>query len=59
MPSYNIELNNKPISGTKEYTLLLRITVDRKLARLKLDYSVTKKQFNPRPQQNKYVRSTL
>lgn len=58
MPSYNIELNNKPISGTKEFTLLLRITVDRKLARLKLDYSVTKKQFNPRPQQNRYVRST-
>ncbi len=56
MPSYNIEANNKPIKGSNEYTLLLRITVDRKHVRMKLDYAVNSNQFNPKPQQNKYVR---
>jgi hypothetical protein len=56
MPSYNIELNNKPVLDSKEHTLLLRITLDRKHARIKLDYAVTKNQFNPKPQQNKYIR---
>ena len=56
MPSYNIELNNKPIKGSNEYTLLLRITVDRKHARIKLDYAVNSNQFNSKPQQNKYIR---
>ena len=58
MPSYHIQLNDKPISGTKEHTLHFRITVDRLHAKIKLDYSVTKKYFNPKPQQNKYIRST-
>ncbi len=58
MPSYNIELNNKPIRGSNEYTLLLRITADRKHARLKLDYAVQEKHFNPNPKQNLYVRSS-
>ncbi len=58
MPSYHIQLNDKPISGTKEHTLHFRITVDRLHAKIKLDYSVTNKYFNPKPQQNKYIRST-
>jgi len=58
MASYNIELNSKPVYGSNEYILLLRITVNRKHARLKLDYALPKKQFNPRPKHNLYVRSS-
>ncbi|MFH0757262.1 MAG: site-specific integrase [Bacteroidota bacterium] len=58
MPSYNVELNNKPIKGSNEHTLLLRITVDRKHVRIKLDYAVLKNQFNPNPQQAKYIRQS-
>lgn len=28
MISFNVELNNKPITGTHEHNILLRITVD-------------------------------
>lgn len=58
MPSYNIELNNKPNKGSNEYTLLLRVTVNRKHSRLKLDHAIEKKHFNPTPKQNKYIRNT-
>ncbi len=58
MPSYNIELNNKPIKGSNEYTLLLRVTVNRKHTRLKMDHAIQAKHFNPSPKQNKYVRSS-
>ena len=55
MPSYNIELNSKPIKGSTEHTLLLRITVQRKHVRIKLDYAVSNNHFNPKPLQNQYI----
>lgn len=58
MPSYNIELNSKPKKGSNEHTLLLRITVNRKHTRLKLDHAIQPKHFNQNPNQNKYVRSS-
>ena len=58
MPTYYIQLHERPVSGTKVHTLFLRITVERKHAKIKLDYSVPKSKFNPKPQQNKYIRST-
>jgi len=59
MASYNIELNNKSVKGREtDYTLLLRITVNRKHTRLKLDHAIAIKHFNPKPKQNRYVRST-
>jgi len=58
MASYNIELNSKPIKGSNEYKLLLRVTVNRKHTRLKLDHAIQTKHFNPSPKQNKYVRSS-
>lgn len=57
MPSYNIELNNHPVKGSDEHSLLLRITVDRKHSRIKLDYSVYPDYFNKNPRQNLYVRA--
>ncbi len=50
MPSYKIELNSKPVHGTKVHKLLLRITVERKHARMVLDYSISPKQFIANPQ---------
>lgn len=56
MISYNIELNSNPNKGSKAHTILLRITVDRKHARIKLPYSVRLDQFNKNPNQNQYIR---
>ncbi|HEY5591129.1 MAG TPA: site-specific integrase [Paludibacter sp.] len=58
MANFNVELNSKPVRNTTEYTLLLRITVDRKHARIKLNYAIAKKHFNSRPKEYKYVRSS-
>jgi len=58
MVSYNIELNNNPIKGSDEHTLLLRITVNRKHSRIKLDHAVHPKHFNPTPKQKKYIRAS-
>ena len=58
MASFNVELNSKPVKDTKEYNLLLRITVNRKHSRIKLNYAIQKKHFNPNPQEYKYVRSS-
>ena len=58
MISFNVELNNKPVSGSNEHTLLLRITVNRKHARLGLMYSIEKKHFNPNGKLGKNVRSS-
>ncbi len=58
MASFNVELNSKPVKDTNEYNLLLRITVNRKHARIKLNYAIQKKHFNPNPQEYKYVRSS-
>ena len=53
MASFNIELNSKPVRNTNEYTMLLRITVDRKPARIKMNYAIPKKDFNPNPKEYK------
>ena len=58
MANFNVELNSKPVRNTNEYTLLLRITVDRKHARIKLNYAIAKKHFNSSPNEYKYVRSS-
>jgi len=58
MASYNIELNNNPVRGSNDHALLLRITVNRKHARMKLNYAVTPKQFNSTPKQLKYIRAS-
>jgi len=58
MPSYNIELNNKPVFGSDEHTLLLRITANRKHARIRLEYAIHPKHFNPSPKHNLYVRNS-
>lgn len=58
MASFNIELNSKPIKNTHEYNLLLRITVDRKHTRIKLNYAIQKKHFNPNPKEYKYIRTS-
>ena len=42
MANFNVELNSKPVRNTNEYTLLLRITVNRKHARIKLNYAIKK-----------------
>jgi integrase/recombinase XerD len=58
MISFNIELNSKPITDSNEYNLLLRITVNRKHARLALIYSVAKSHFNPKAKIGKNIRSS-
>lgn len=56
MASFNIELNSKPVKNTNLYTLLLRITVERKPTRIKLNYAIPKKDFNSNAKDYKYVR---
>jgi hypothetical protein len=58
MISFNVELNSKPIGETKVHNLLLRITVNRKHARLGLMYSVNPVHFNPKGKAGKYIRSS-
>jgi hypothetical protein len=58
MASFNIELNNKPIKGSKEHNLLLRITVNRKHARVSLMYNVLPIHFNPNGKKSNYIRSS-
>ena len=58
MANFNVELNSKPVRNTSEYTLLLRITVDRKHARIKLNYATQKKHFNPSPKEYRYLRAS-
>jgi integrase len=58
MATFNIELNNKPVQGSNEQNLMLRITVNRKHIRLKLMYSVIPSQFNPKGKSSKYIRSS-
>ena len=58
MASFNIELNNKPIKGSKEHNLLLRITVNRKHARVSLMYNVLPVHFNPNGKKSNYIRSS-
>jgi integrase len=58
MATFNIELNNRPILGSNEHNLMLRITVNRKHIRLNLMYSVIPSQFNPKGKGSKYIRSS-
>jgi len=58
MANFNVELNSNEVKNTNEYTLLLRITVNRKHARVKLNYAINKKHFNPSPKEYKYIRSS-
>jgi integrase len=58
MISINVELNSKPIFGTSEHIILLRITVNRKHARLALMYSTSEKHFNPKGKLGKHIRSS-
>ncbi len=72
MASFNVELNNKEVkfqdsqnnpdgsikNGSGEYNLFLRITVNRKHARVKLNYAVQKKHFNPDAKEYKYIRGS-
>jgi integrase len=58
MISFNVELNSKPITDSNEHNLLLRITVNRKHARLALMYSVAKSYFNPKAKIGKNIRSS-
>jgi hypothetical protein len=46
MESFNVELNSKPVKNTNEHTLLLRIAVNRKPARIKLNYAIQEMHFN-------------
>ena len=57
MISFNIELNSKPIKGSREHKLLLRITVNRKHTRIGLIYSVLPNQYNPNGKKLNYIRS--
>ena len=58
MVSFNIELNNKPIKGSKTHNLLLRITVNRTHVRIGLMYSATPGQFNPNGKGSNYIRAS-
>lgn len=58
MANFNVELNSRPVRNSNEYTLLLRVTVNRKHARIKLNYAIQKKHYNPSPKEYKYVRSS-
>lgn len=58
MISFNVELNSKPITGSNVYNLLLRITVNRKHARLALRYSVASSYFNSKAIIGKNIRTS-
>jgi integrase len=57
MVTFNIELSSKAIKGQKEHLLMLRITVNRKRARIALMYSVPPNQFIPKASNFKFVRA--
>ena len=58
MATYTIQLSNQPIRNSKEYALMLRITVDRAHARMKLIHSVLRSDFNLKTRTGLYVRAT-
>ena len=58
MATYTIQLANHPIRNSKEYSLMLRITVDRLHARMKLIHSVLRNDFNPKTRTGMYVRGS-
>ena len=58
MVTFSIELSSKSKKGQKEYLLMLRITVNRKRARIALMYSVIPKQFISNASNFKFIRSS-
>lgn len=58
MATFNIELNNRPQKGTNEHSIMLRITVNQKHARISLMYSVSPNQFNKNGRGKKYIRTS-
>jgi integrase/recombinase XerD len=56
MTTFNVQLNFRPIKGSNERFLLLRITVNRKHIRLKMMYAVSPVYFNPKGKNSKYIR---
>jgi hypothetical protein len=58
MISFNVELNNRFVGESRLQNLLLRITVNRKHARIALMYSINSSSFNPKGKGGKYVRSS-
>jgi site-specific recombinase XerD len=58
MVTFSIELSSKPNKGHKERLLMLRITINRKRARIALMYSVNPKQFIPDASNFKFIRSS-
>jgi integrase/recombinase XerD len=57
MVTFSIELSSKPKKGQKEHLLMLRITVNRKRARIALMYSVHTNQFIPKASNFKFIRA--
>jgi integrase len=56
--SFNLELNNRP-SKNKTYTIMLRITQDKKHVRKKTTVEVkNKSDFNPRSKSEKWIRTS-
>jgi len=56
--TFNLELNNRPTKN-KTYSILLRITQDKKHIRKKTTIEVTKKDhFNPKAKQGNWIRTT-
>jgi integrase/recombinase XerD len=58
MVTFSIELSSKPNKGQKEHLLMLRITVNRKRARIALMYSVYPTQFIPKATNFKFIRAS-
>jgi len=58
MVTFNIELSSKANKGQKEHLLMLRITVNRKKARVALMYSVFPNQFIPKASNFKFIRAS-
>ena len=57
MVTFSIELSSKPNKGQKEHLLMLRITVNRKRARIALMYSVHPNHFISKASNFKFIRA--
>ena len=57
MVTVSIELSSKAKSGQKEHLLMLRITANRKRARIALMYSVNPSNFIPKASNYKFIRA--
>jgi integrase/recombinase XerD len=57
MATFNIELKKESLKDSKEHALMLRITENRKHTRIRLMYSVSENQFNPKARNANFIRS--